>query len=157
MLLAGLPGPACGRTSLRRKCCMRAKNSLVVCLVFGFSVLPPASATVINTYTSFTTWEAETAPGFTSIVFPGTTSTGNSLTLSGANFGTSGSEVFEVIDPTGTFLNYGAGLELEVVPSGSQSVLQITLPAGITSFGLNLTAFYNNPVTVTVNGTAYSV
>ncbi len=142
---------------------MRPKNSLVVCLVFAFGVLPPASATLINTYSSESLWAAETVMGFTNASFTSPTESPiltTSLSLLGATWSTTAPEDFEVTTQPGYYPS-GYGLDLEIFPSSGQTLLQIALPTGVTSFGLNVAALSSYPAfdaaTITVNGTPLTI
>jgi hypothetical protein len=139
---------------------MYSKYPLLACMALAFGVVSPASATVINTYTSLAAWSAVTAAGFTTIPFS-STFFGNSLSLAGTTFSTSSSNPFTVLDTSGSsFWNYGTGLALQLPSNSIQPILQVALPTGITSFGLNLTTVspYNDPnLTVTADGVSYQV
>jgi len=138
---------------------MFSKFSLIALLVFALAVLSPASATVINTYSSYTAWAAETVPGFTTIPFTAAFY-GASLSLSGATFTTGNSEELDAMNTTASYWNYGLPYMLSVVaPSNLAPLINVALPSNITSIGLNLTTVspYDDPLTVTVNGVSYSI
>jgi hypothetical protein len=139
---------------------MYSKYPLLACMVLALGVVSPASATVINTYTSLAAWSAVTAMGFTTIPFS-SASYGSSLSLLGATFTTDGIQALQVLDTTGNaFWGYGTGFAINVVaPSNAVPTIHVTLTTPVTSFGLNLTTVgpYNDPLTVTANGVSYSI
>jgi hypothetical protein len=137
---------------------MLSKLSVLACFVFVTGMVPRASATLITTYTDEPTWAAATAAGFTSIPFTGAFF-GPSLTLSGATFTTDGTGNLQVINTTGSsFWDYGTGWAIDPVSSG-QPVIHVTLAAGVTSFGLNITTVSpnNDHLTITANDVTYNV
>lgn len=138
---------------------MHSKYSLMACMAFTLGVLSPASADVINTYSDLNSWE-NVSTNVTSTVFSGT-SYGSSLSLSGLTLTTGADQDLQVIDTTGSPIwDYGTGLTLLVDgPNTEQPVVNIALPTGTTSFGLNLSTVnpYDDPLTVTVNGVSYSI
>jgi hypothetical protein len=142
---------------------MHSKYSLMASIALTFGVFSPASAamidpTLLDTFTTQAAWAAVSL-GLTTIPFS-STFYGTSLALSGATFTTSASDPFFVMDTTGSsYWGYGTGLAIEVPSNNLQPILQVALPAGTTSFGLNLTTVspYNDSLTVTVNGVSYNI
>ena len=137
---------------------MFAKSSLVASLVFALGALSSASAAVIHTYSNSTLWTAATT-GITSIPFS-TSSYGSSLSLSGATFTSDGVQAIQVVDTTGSlYWGYGTGYAIEVVSSNVQPIIHVTLAAGVTSFGLNLTTVspYGDALKVTAGGVVYNI
>ena len=138
---------------------MRVKNSLVVCLVFAFfSVLLPASATVINTYSSESLWATETVAGFTTISFS-VPFYGSSISDDGATFTTDSMSNLEVFNTTQSYWDYAPYALIPVAPATDPPTIFVSLPSNVTSIGFNLTTDspYNDPLTVTINGVSYSV
>jgi|HubBroStandDraft_6_1064221.scaffolds.fasta_scaffold106360_2 hypothetical protein len=135
---------------------MHSRYSLLGYIALTFGIVSPASADVINTYSDVGSWTLATTV-LATIPFSVSAPFENSLTLSGATFSTSGVETFDVVDTTGSpYWGYGTGLALEILSSNVQPVLQVTLPTGTTSFGLNLSAL-GDLVTITVNGTPFTI
>jgi len=139
---------------------MFSKFSLIALLVFALTAVSPASATAINTYSSYTAWAATTAAGFTTIPFSASFY-GSSFSLSGATFTTDGTEALQVMNTTGSlYWDYGTGFALDVIaPVNVPPVIHVTLASAATSIGFNLTTVspYNAPLQVTVAGVSYSI
>ena len=145
---------------------MRFQNSLVACLLFALTVLPPASASLIDSYSDFIQWANATAPDLSTINFstaPAGSVPGN-ITVTGVQFNPLfGDDDNSAVDANSQWRPDSEGGNLLVYDSGStQPFLFMSLPAmpdGVTSLGINLATFDPNATsfTVTIDGADQSV
>ena len=150
----------------------------ILSLAFGFALaLVPAYSTTLTTYSSSSSWQTATEPGYQTLTFAGYTqpntatnywsSTG--VTDAGVEFigyGATGASDIQVIDTSGefTWYNWGTGQALIQPmnrPNSSSPLpyINIVLPANVTSLGMDLFTANNQAMsyTITVAGNQYTV
>ncbi len=145
---------------------MRFRDSLLACLAFAFSVLPPASASVIDAYSDFIQWANAAAPDLSTINFSSAPvgSIAGNVTLAGVQFNPLFGDDTDSGDgaDSPSSQDSGGGNWLELDSGTTEPFLFMSLPDGsngVTSLGINLATFDPNGVsfTVTVDGADGSV